>query len=83
MEEVSTRLFEREMEDAGNSTTPDLNLGVMVEDTITDAMKARADTAIRIHFFLQINITRSNALFTISIGSAVFFMALNYLLVIR
>jgi hypothetical protein len=64
MDEVSTRLLERDTEAAGNSITLDLNLGVMVEEIITDAIKANADSAVRIHLLLQVNLIKSKALFT-------------------
>jgi len=64
MDEVSTRLLERDTEAAGNSITLDLNLGVMVEEIITDAIKANADSAVRIHLLLQVNLIKSNALLT-------------------
>jgi hypothetical protein len=64
MDEVSTRLLERDTEAAGKSTTLDLNLGVMDEDIITDAIKANADSAMRIHLLLQVNLIKSKALLT-------------------
>jgi hypothetical protein len=64
MDEVSTRLLERDTEAAGKSTTVDLNLGVMDEEMITDAIKANNDSAIRIHFLLQVNLIKSKALLT-------------------
>jgi hypothetical protein len=64
MDEVSTRPLERDTEAAGKSTTLDLNLGVMDEDIITDAIKANADSAMRIHRLPQVNLIKSKALLT-------------------
>jgi hypothetical protein len=83
MEEVSTRLFERETDAAGISNTFDLNRGVIVEDTTTDTMKANEERAISTHFFFHTNLTKSNALLTKSGLTDFCSMVIIYLHVIK
>jgi len=64
MEDVSTRFFETDTDAAGNRITCDLNRGVILKDTIMARIKASTETPVRIHFFSQVNLIRSNALYT-------------------
>jgi hypothetical protein len=64
IEEVSTRLLERDTEAAGKSTTFDLKRGVIDSEITIDAMKATEVRRIRINLFFHMYVIRSNVLLT-------------------
>jgi hypothetical protein len=64
IEDVSTRLLESEIDAAGKSTTPDLNLGVISKEMTMEETNAMDVSKINNPFFFQAYFTRSNALLT-------------------